>query len=107
VEEQLIPLRLEWRKLARRVGEIFGLDIYGLDVVETSNGPIVVDINDFPSFGHVPGAVSHVSDYILHIAEQARLRRRRNSAMVMRAFTALKPVLQGGHLSQRPSAARE
>src|SRR5207302_1765636 len=72
---QLIPLRLEWRKLARRVGEIFGLDIYGLDVVETSNGPVVVDINDFPSFGHVPGAVSRVSNYILHIAEQAKLKR--------------------------------
>jgi len=75
VEEQLIPLRSEWRKLARRVGEIFGLDIYGLDVVETSNGPIVVDINDFPSFEHVPGAVSRVSNYILHIAEQAKLKR--------------------------------
>ncbi len=75
VEEQLIPLRLEWRKLARRVGEIFGLDIYGLDVLETSNGPVVVDINDFPSFGHVPGAVSRVSNYILHIAEQAKLKR--------------------------------
>ena len=107
VEEQPIPLTSEWKKLALRVGEIFGLDIYGLDVVATSNGPVVVDINDFPSFGHVPGAVSQVSNYILHIAEQARLRRRRNSAMVMRAFTALKPVLQGGHLSQRPSAARE
>src|SRR5437879_7092953 len=76
VEEQLIPLRSEWRKLARRGREIFGLDIYGLDVVETSKGPVVVDINDFPSFGHVPGAVSRVSDYILHIAEQARLKRR-------------------------------
>jgi len=75
VEEQLIPLRLEWRKLARRVGEIFGLDIYGLDVVETSKGPVVVDINDFPSFGHVPGAVGRVSNYILHIAEQAKLKR--------------------------------
>jgi len=75
VEEQLIPLRSEWRKLARRVGEIFGLDIYGLDVVETSKGPVVVDINDFPSFGHVPGAVSHVSNYILQIVEQARLKR--------------------------------
>ena len=107
VEEHPIPVTSEWKKLALRVGEVFGLDIYGLDVLATSNGPVVVDINDFPSFGHVPGAVSQVSNYILHIAEQARLRRRRNSAMVMRAFTALKPVLQGGHLSQRPSAARE
>src|SRR3989475_10865731 len=79
VEEQLIPLRLEWRKLARRVGEIFGLEIYGLDVVETSKGPVAVEINDFPSFGHVRGAVSRVSDYILHIAEQARVKRRRKA----------------------------
>ncbi|PYU33293.1 MAG: hypothetical protein DMG28_08590 [Acidobacteria bacterium] len=88
VEEQLIPLRLEWRKLARRVGEIFGLDIYGLDVVETSNGPVVVDINDFPSFGHVPGAVSHVSNYILHIAEQAKLKRHRKATIEL----ALQPL---------------
>jgi ribosomal protein S6--L-glutamate ligase len=85
VEEQLIPLTSEWRGLALRAGKVFGLDIYGLDVLATSNGPIVVDINDFPSFGQVPGAVSHVSNYILHIAEQARLKRRRNNAMVIQA----------------------
>ena len=61
------------------MGEIFGLDIYGLDVVETSNGPVVLDINDFPSFGHVPEAVSRVSNYILHIAEHARLKRPRKA----------------------------
>src|SRR5207302_138731 len=59
VHEQRIPLAPEWRRLALRAGRLFGLDIYGLDVVETRNGPAVVDINDFPSFGHVPGAVSH------------------------------------------------
>jgi ribosomal protein S6--L-glutamate ligase len=104
VKEQLLPLAAEWRKLARRVGEIFGLDIYGLDVLATHNGPVVVDINDFPSFGHVPGAVSHVADYILQIAAQARVKRRRNKAMVMQAFTALKPVLQPGQLSNTTAA---
>ena len=79
VENQLIPLTPEWGKLARRVGEIFGLDIYGVDVLETRNGSVVVDINDFPSFEHVPGAVSHVSNYILHVAEQAKLKRRRST----------------------------
>jgi ribosomal protein S6--L-glutamate ligase len=101
VKEQLLPLAVEWRRLARRVGEIFGLDIYGLDVLETRNGPVVVDINDFPSFGHVPGAVGHVASYILRIAEQARSKRRRNKALVMQAFTALKPILQDGQLSKR------
>jgi len=76
VTSQLIPVQLEWLRLARRVGEIFGLDIYGLDVVATSTGPVVVDINDFPSFGHVPRAVNRLSAYILRIAEHARFRRR-------------------------------
>ena len=104
MEEQLIPLRLEWRKLARRVGEIFGLEIYGLDVVETSNGPVVVDINDFPSFGHVPGAVSRVSDYILHIAEQARLKRRRKAMIEVALQPQFSdhpaPVLGGGPIPE-------
>src|SRR5436309_12239888 len=51
VDKRLIPLTLELRKLALHVGKIFGLDIYGLDVVETSDGPVLVDINDFPSYG--------------------------------------------------------
>ncbi|HEX2714729.1 MAG TPA: hypothetical protein VHM88_21265 [Candidatus Acidoferrales bacterium] len=81
VEAQLIPISLEWYKLARHVGKIFGLDIYGLDVLETRNGPVVVDINDFPSFGHVPEAVSHISNYILRLADHARLRRCRKAMM--------------------------
>jgi len=75
VQSQLIPLKLEWLELAQRVGKIFGLHIYGLDVVAASEGPMVVDINDFPSFGHVPRAVSRLSDYIVSIARQARARR--------------------------------
>jgi ribosomal protein S6--L-glutamate ligase len=37
-------------------------------VVETPGGPIIVDINDFPSFGQVPHALSLVSRYIEQIA---------------------------------------
>lgn len=84
VEKQLILVSSEWRKLARRVGEIFGLDIYGLDVLETRKGPVVVDINDFPSFGNVPEAVSHVSNYILRLADHARLKRRPYRAKLAR-----------------------
>ncbi len=84
VEEHRVSLTLEWRNLALRVGEIFGLDIYGVDVVQTRNGPVVVDINDFPSFGHVPGAVSHVSNYILHIAERAKANRCRKTTIEVR-----------------------
>ncbi len=68
VEKRLIPVTQELRNLALNVGKLFGLDIYGLDVVETTRGPIIVDINDFPSFGHVPHAISLVSSHIEQIS---------------------------------------
>ncbi len=76
VDKHMVPITLELRKLALRVGEVFGLDIYGLDVVETENGWVVVDVNDFPSFGLVPRAVRLVSSYILHITKHPELQRR-------------------------------
>jgi ribosomal protein S6--L-glutamate ligase len=75
VDKRLIPMTLELRELALRVGKIFGLDIYGLDVVETSHGPVVVDINDFPSFGQVPQAEALLSAYVLQIASHAEQQR--------------------------------
>ena len=51
------------------------MDIYGLDIVETPQGPAIVDINDFPSFGGVPRAVVRVSEYVLHAAKRAEMQR--------------------------------
>ncbi len=42
VDKRLIPITLELRDLALLVGKLFGLDIYGLDIVETTDGPMVV-----------------------------------------------------------------
>lgn len=74
VQEGLIPVKPEWRKLALGIGKAFGLDIYGIDVVDTPQGPIILDINDFPSFGLVPRAVARISEYILHAATRAESR---------------------------------
>lgn len=68
VKKRIIPVTPELRNLALNVGKLFKLDIYGLDVVETPRGPMLVDINDFPSFGQVPHAISLVSSHIEHIA---------------------------------------
>ena len=75
VSERLIPLTPSMRKLALSVGKLYGLDIYGIDVVETPQGLVVVDINDFPSFGMVPRAITRVSEYILHTAKRAEMQR--------------------------------
>src|SRR5574340_214990 len=75
MDEHFIPLTPRVRNLALQVGKLFGLDIYGLDVVETPQGPAIVDINDFPSFGGVPRAVVRVSEYVLHAAKRAEMQK--------------------------------
>ena len=74
-QERFIPLTPALRKLALDVGRTFGLDIYGIDVVETPQGLAVLDINDFPSFGGIPRAVVRISEYILHAAKRAEMER--------------------------------
>ncbi|HCP74346.1 MAG TPA: hypothetical protein DIU08_06860, partial [Ktedonobacter sp.] len=75
VDEKFIPLTPELRKLTLHVGKLFGLDIYGIDVVETPHGLAILDINDFPSFGRVPRAVVRIAEYVLHAAKHAERKR--------------------------------
>lgn len=73
--DRVIPLTAELHALALDAGRIFGLDIYGVDVVRTSRGWVAVDINDFPSFGQIVGAPAVVAESVLHIAQRAAARR--------------------------------
>ncbi|MGQ0672688.1 MAG: ATP-grasp domain-containing protein [Hyphomicrobium sp.] len=50
--------------IGRKVGDLFGLELYGLDVVETSAGPVVVDVNACPGFVGAPDAGRRVAAYI-------------------------------------------
>lgn len=78
IEESEIPVTREMLKIARRAGQVFGLDLYGLDILETPKGLVIVDIKDFPSFYGVPRKVASVAEYILHAAYRARLQRVRD-----------------------------
>jgi ribosomal protein S6--L-glutamate ligase len=50
--------------VARRSGRALGLGLYGLDVVESPDGPFVVDLNYFPGYKGVPGAAACIASYI-------------------------------------------
>lgn len=89
VRERFVPLTPQVRKLALQVGKLFGLDIYGLDVVETPRGPAILDINDFPSFGGVPRAVRRISEYVLHAAKRAEMQREERAAQARQRHEAL------------------
>lgn len=92
VQECEIPVTREMLRIARRVGQLFGLDLYGVDVLETPQGLVIVDINDFPSFYGVPRKVASVAEYILHAAYRARLERSRNASQ---------PLMQSRKLPHR------
>jgi ribosomal protein S6--L-glutamate ligase len=88
--EGLIPLTPELDEIANRVGHVFGLDIFGVDVVATADGWVALDINDFPSFGLVPNAAGLMAETIERIAARAA-REREASALLRRPIPAVEP----------------
>ncbi|TQK50491.1 ribosomal protein S6--L-glutamate ligase [Streptomyces sp. SLBN-118] len=68
VPERRVPLSAEVAAIAARVGVVYGLDLYGVDVVLGPDGPVVVDVNDFPSFRQVPDAAARVARAVLGLA---------------------------------------
>jgi len=65
------PVSPEVRDIALRCGRVFGLGLFGLDVVESPRGPWVVDVNTFPGYKGVPDAPSHIAQYIGAAAARA------------------------------------
>ncbi len=53
--EELPP---DWAHITREIGRVFNLRLYGVDLLMTEKGPIIVDVNSFPGFRGVPGADS-------------------------------------------------
>ncbi|KOG51225.1 30S ribosomal protein S6 modification protein RimK [Streptomyces griseoflavus] len=68
VRERRVPLSAEVAAIVDQVGAVYGLDLYGVDVLLGPDGPVVVDVNDFPSFRQVPDAVARVARAVLGLA---------------------------------------
>ena len=54
----LADVPAEWHQIALEIGRVFDLHLYGLDLVLTDHGPVVVDVNGFPGFRGWPDAAS-------------------------------------------------
>jgi ribosomal protein S6--L-glutamate ligase len=55
----------ELERLVRRCGEIFGLELYGVDLVKTRDGYSVIEVNCFPGYKGVPRAGERICELIL------------------------------------------
>jgi ribosomal protein S6--L-glutamate ligase len=62
----------ELEALARRCRELFGLELYGVDCVETPDGPLVIEVNDFPNYTDVPDADDRLAARVEELAEARR-----------------------------------
>ena len=54
----------ELYQIALRCGRVFGIEVYGLDVIFSDGRPYVVDMSSFPGFKGVPDAALRLADYI-------------------------------------------
>ena len=65
------PLSPELVDIARRCGAAVGIDLFGVNVVESGGRAYVVDMSSFPSFRGVPDAPRRVARYVYAAAERA------------------------------------
>jgi len=62
-----------WRSISLKVGRVFDLHLYGLDLIASDRGPVVVDVNSFPGFRGVGGAASALLCLIERLSNTRRV----------------------------------
>jgi len=75
-EKQGEPFTLtpELREIAARCGQAFGIDLYGVDIIESEGKPYVVDMCSIPGFKGVPDAPLLLAQYFYAAARRAARR---------------------------------
>jgi glutathione synthase/RimK-type ligase-like ATP-grasp enzyme len=58
----LQPRIMEW---CLKIGKIFGLEVYNVEILNHLSRNWVIDVNDFPSFATIPDAPHKISEYIM------------------------------------------
>lgn len=51
--------------VARRCGAAFGLEIYGVDTIQTPDGLFVIEVNEFPNFTGLDEAPDCLANYVI------------------------------------------
>jgi len=69
-----VSLTRELIGLGQRCRRLFGLELLGIDCLESAGGPVVIEVNEFPNYTGVPDADELLADHVV-----ARLGARRSS----------------------------
>jgi ribosomal protein S6--L-glutamate ligase len=57
------------QQVALKCGRVFGVGLYGMDILLGDAGPVVIDLDYFPSYKGVPKAAPLIAEYILGYAQ--------------------------------------
>ncbi len=63
----------EVRDIALRCGQVFGLGLYGVDIIESPGGPVVVDVDYAPAYHFVPEIAPLIARYIEKFARETAI----------------------------------
>ena len=63
-----LPVTPMLAELARRCGQVFGLQLYGVDCVGTRTWPLVIEVNDYPNYRGAPGASEAIAGVVTRLA---------------------------------------
>ena len=66
-----VELTEQLHELALRCGDLFGLELFGVDCLVTPAGPVVIEVNEFPNYTGVPNADAALADHVLAAAGEA------------------------------------
>jgi glutathione synthase/RimK-type ligase-like ATP-grasp enzyme len=64
-EAERVSLTAELVGLGERCRRLFGLELFGVDCLETANGVVVIEVNEFPNYTGVPDAGELLADHVL------------------------------------------
>jgi glutathione synthase/RimK-type ligase-like ATP-grasp enzyme/DNA-binding NarL/FixJ family response regulator len=67
-----VPVDATLGRLADACREIFALPLLGIDLVESSDGPLIVDVNEFPNYTGIDEAPGEIGRLLLARATAAR-----------------------------------
>ncbi|MFZ8929498.1 MAG: RimK family alpha-L-glutamate ligase, partial [Pseudohongiellaceae bacterium] len=68
---QVVKLRPEERSLAVRAAQVMGLDLAGVDLIRSSHGPLVIEVNSSPGLEGIETATGkNVADRIIEYVEK-------------------------------------
>lgn len=72
---RLAPSTPALEALAQRCGRLFGLELFGVDCIDTPRGPVVIEVNDFPNYTGIDGVDEQLASHVLERATASRMER--------------------------------